>query len=541
MTRVFLVNATDLPFTASCLMPDNGLASLAACLRAAGHEVEIHDLGTIGTMTHGVTTDERALLRAAWSELGSEEGPARTAALSAATSVLDTALARLYARLGDALSVSLGRSTRPVLGLKLWFGASTRAALTMAAALARRHPGLRVVAGGPVATLAASWLLREFPILEAVCVGDGEEAIVGVAEAAATGAPFTGIPNLLHRDGARLATSPRRFVDPNALPLPCYDADAYPAMAPGEKLAILSVDESRGCPMRCPFCTHACLSGARWRVLTAERVVALLAHARRTLGVRAFRFSGSLTPGRLYREIAERLPAVVPDALLSGFAHVNAIRPEDFPVLAAAGVVALFFGVESGAARLLEGALGKRTTPARVRTVLTACMDAGIFACGSVIYPAPGEDRATGRETLRLLAGTFAGRSNGAAVLQPAFPLPGSAWWRDMPRYGFGGDPGRILRALVDRRAHRLLAPDAGPPMGLTLDGRPFEAAAAATDALARTLAIFGVRTNVSDDLVLLARAARLDVDALRTFDREVFATLDAERARELVARVHEA
>lgn len=57
MAQAVLLNAVDVPFTASSLMPDNGLASLAACLADAGHEALVWDLGTVKTVRDHVSPE----------------------------------------------------------------------------------------------------------------------------------------------------------------------------------------------------------------------------------------------------------------------------------------------------------------------------------------------------------------------------------------------------------------------------------------------------------------------------------------------------
>ncbi len=51
MARCLLISFSGYPTTPSSLMPDNGLAALAASLLEAGHQVLVRDLNTIHTMS----------------------------------------------------------------------------------------------------------------------------------------------------------------------------------------------------------------------------------------------------------------------------------------------------------------------------------------------------------------------------------------------------------------------------------------------------------------------------------------------------------
>ena len=530
-----LLSAVDIPFTASCLMPDNGLASLAASLLAAGHRVEVLDPGTVSTMAT-VSPEGRAVLRAALAATRhAPPGPAVQQALAAARQVMDEARQRLYARLGERLDERIARESIDFLGIKLWFGAAAADCMAMAARLVQRHPRLKLFAGGPVPTLVPEWTLATWPCLSAVCVGDGEEAVVGLAEHAAGRRALAEVPNLVYREAGELRRTARSFVALEELPDPVYDPEIYPALAGCEKLPILSIDESRGCPMRCPFCVHRELSGGRWRKQRPERIVELAVRVHRSLGVRALRFSGSLTPSGLLRRIATGIAARVPGMLLSGFSHVNEARPEDFPALQAAGVVALFFGVESGAPELLGGSLGKRTSPERSAAVLGAALDANIFTSASIIFPAPGETASTMAQTFDLLARTCCGRPNASVVVQPAFPLPGSLWWREMERHGFGGDGEALLRALATRPPYRLMPQEAGGATPLTLDGVAFSELCRRALALEESLRSLGIATGLTDEAVLIARAAGQPPARFGMLNHEIFATADAEGAGQLI------
>lgn len=50
MPKGFLISYAGYPYSPSCLMPDNGLASLAAVLLRDGHEVTILDYGTVAVL-----------------------------------------------------------------------------------------------------------------------------------------------------------------------------------------------------------------------------------------------------------------------------------------------------------------------------------------------------------------------------------------------------------------------------------------------------------------------------------------------------------
>lgn len=541
MSRVVLFNAVDVPSNWSGLMPDVGLASLAGSLIAAGHTVEIVDVGGVSALERQMDAAQRAAVRAYAAKARAQAvSPSDLLEMMALELSLEAALGALYTAALADVDRRIGWRNVDLLGLKLWAGPGAALSLALVAGIVRRHPALTVVAGGPLATLRPEALLREHPCLRAVVVGYGEESVVGLAGHAAGRTALASVPNLVWRDGATPRATERRTPDPAALPFPCYDPAVYPALQGDEKLPVLCIDESRGCPMDCHFCAHRALSGGDWLRLPADRVVAQMDDAHAQTGAVGFRFSGSFTAAATFRAVAERLAARGAPYRWSAFAHVGGFDTGDLPLLARGGLVSLFFGVESGAESLLRTTLGKPVDPRRTRRVLQAALDAGLFVCGSVIVPAPGETPESEAETRALLTEVFAGRENGAALVLPPLLQPGSRWWDEPGRFGFEGDPEAVLDALCSRRTRHLLPMDVFEPLPFRLDGADQRAVAARTAAFTRTLRAAGVLTNMGHDAALFARLAGLEPRALLDLEHDVFLTADAVRARALVRALRE-
>lgn len=534
--RVILLNAVDIPYTASCLMPDNGLAMLAAALCEDGHRVEVQDPASVSTLAEHLTEADRA-------ELGRLHTEVRTGVpvmdrldeLLAVEQRAEEGLVRVYRSIEARLDDSLRAGAVDLLGIKLWLGAGTEQALSMASRLRRRYPRLLVAAGGPLGSMAPEALLNAWPVLDAVCVGEGEDAVVGLARAALGQGRLEAVPNLVIRRGSGLETTVRCLADPANLPEPCYDEEVYPGLATGQQLPILCLSESRGCCMGCPYCAHARMGGDRPRVLTPARVVASMERLHAAHGVRHFRFAGSFTPGTLYRGVARLLLENGSPFRYSGFAHVGGLLERDLPMLRQSGLEALFFGLESGSANQLRQVLGRRVPLARIERLLGASMDAGIFTCGSVIFPTPGETAETEAETRDLLQRLFIGRDNGAVPVIPPLPQPGSRWWDTPEAHGFTLDRSALLAALMRRRVRKLLPPDLYEALPYSLDGQSQARLANRAASLAAWLRRQGILTNLGDDGALMARAAGLSPWAFQQQDHEAFLRGDADRVQGLI------
>lgn len=103
--------------------------------------------------------------------------------------------------------------------------------------------------GGPHATLDRSCV--NDPNIDAICVGEGEDAIVGVLERLENGKGVEGIPNILTSSGSALRLG-SLIEDLDTYPF--MDRElvyAYPGM---RRFGIKGIWASRGCAFPCPYC-----------------------------------------------------------------------------------------------------------------------------------------------------------------------------------------------------------------------------------------------------------------------------------------------
>jgi len=119
-------------------------------------------------------------------------------------------------------------------------------------------PGILTIVGGRFATERPDWWLAEFPNVDAVVRGDGEEAIDEICRRV----PFDQIAGLSFRRDGRLHHNPNRK-------LKAVRDDLYPdrglrrqeyfveIMHSNTGIRIDAVSASRGCPFNCTFCSFS--------------------------------------------------------------------------------------------------------------------------------------------------------------------------------------------------------------------------------------------------------------------------------------------
>ncbi|MCB9536576.1 MAG: cobalamin B12-binding domain-containing protein [Myxococcales bacterium] len=541
MSKGLLVTCGGYPYTPSSLFPDNGLATLAAVLQAAGHRARVWDLNTLSVMERLMTAELRADMRRLvplFDRVGRDAEA--TAFARGVDARMNAHMAEEADRMADDLIAELRGGAYDWVGFKLYMGDGLRNSVHMAERVKAALPRVKVFAGGPQVDLVGAALFRRSAAFDAVATAEGEPAIVALAEWVDGRRRMDEVPNVVWRDGTR----PRdtlRVDDLGALPLPAYDVDTYPAMAGDEKLRILTYDESRGCPYTCAFCIHASKSGVRRRVKPADHIVAELTTLRRRHDTRGFRFAGSATPFSTMADVSRALTAAGTDLLYSAYATPHGLDPRLLPTLTEGGLWGLFFGVESGSPRVLADGLGKKKNRvAQMERTLGACLDAGVFTVASILYPAPGEDEHSTAETLDFLRRVFRGRDHFSIPVTFAGLFPNTPWFRERERYGFEiEDEQRFLHEVMDYRIKALMPYALWPEANYKLDGKRQVQLAMQAGQLLATLRGEGFTTMLLDDTALVATLAGIPLE--NALDRLVamFLTGDMSEARALAHTVN--
>ena len=544
LDRWLLVNYAGYPFAANSLFPDNGLANLAGVLIGAGKSVEILDYATVTTLDRFSSPAlTRRLLRTWQSTFAPGDKPVRPAAKLRALVNLryaDFCRSRRQACVLGEIEEDILRTIRhrdiQAVGFKLWNGDGWEGSAEIAARIRRECLNVRIFGGGPQVDFFLGRILQARPAFDALVCGEGEETILLLAETGADPSSYGTIPNLLFaRDGQIMQTETRMVADLDALPMPVYDAETYPAMRGDEKIRILVIDESRGCRNNCAFCIHPVKSNRNLRMKSTDKLLAEIANMRDRHGIHAFRFAGSCTPYDLLNRFANEVLARNLDVTYSSFAHVRESESADFRAMRRSGCVALFFGVESGSQEVLD-LMGKGVTMEQTERAFANAKAAGVFSVASLIVPAPGDTAETQEETLAALRRM---QPDGVSI-QPPGVFPRTPWFNHPERYGISlPDPDAYVREILGWKIRVLLPTSFWSDLPVRIDGRRFKSVLGATAEFSRRVAALGLVTSVSDDSVLMSACAKMDVREFRDESRLAFLTGDASRVRHLVEKIN--
>lgn len=251
-----------------------GLLSIAATLRAAGHEVVIFDAI--------VDADESR-----WDFCHVSSG------------------FRMGANWEEIKRV-VAAADPDLVGISSQFTSQVENAIETARAVKEVNRDITVVVGGPHASVLPSTFFESPGLVNYVVMGEGEETMVDLLDALQNKRDVRSVLGIAFMDGINLVIQePRKFIaDLDSFPFPAYDLidmsryyyfnkkgkdgrEAY--RYPGSERSV-SMITSRGCPYNCIFCSIHLSMGKAFRAHSVNYVLEHIQLLKEKYGIRHIHF-----------------------------------------------------------------------------------------------------------------------------------------------------------------------------------------------------------------------------------------------------------
>jgi anaerobic magnesium-protoporphyrin IX monomethyl ester cyclase len=269
-------------------------------------------------------------------------------------------------------------------------------------------PGAVSVFGGPHPTYFPEFVQE--PGVDAVCIGEGEGAILDLVSALEASRPLTGIDNWWFKRGADVERNPVRDLENNLDRLPFPDRELlFEKDALSRQSGIKHFITSRGCPYDCTYCFNHALAeiyrgkGKRLRQMSVERVIEEVKEVQARYAMQFVVFLDDLFIVYVdwLRELAGQFPREVG---LPFFCNVraNLVTPEKVALLKRAGCVSVGMGLETGNARLRNDILKRNLSDEQIVEASRLIREAGIQLLTTNMLGLPGGTLALDFETLAL-------------------------------------------------------------------------------------------------------------------------------------------
>jgi radical SAM superfamily enzyme YgiQ (UPF0313 family) len=259
----------------------------------------------------------------------------------------------------------------------------------------RISPEIKIIIGGPQATFMPAEGLRHMSEVDFLCRGEGEDVMLGLAQALTKGTDFARVPGLCFlREDEVIETGPAFGAD---------DLDTYPSaylmdlidLTHKERAVMLT---SRGCSFNCAFCYTPRASRKQIRYHSIERIIAEMKHLK-SQGIMAFWFADpNFSFSR--KRLVTLLEAIIKEVAGISFwcqTRYDLVDEEVLSLLKRAGADNVAYGLESANPAVLEK-INKPIDLERLSRVIRLTQEAGINVELFSMFGLPGEtfDQALG-------------------------------------------------------------------------------------------------------------------------------------------------
>ncbi|MCP4229869.1 MAG: B12-binding domain-containing radical SAM protein [bacterium] len=303
--------------------------------------------------------------------------------------------------------------------------------VTRLAGYAKKSFGLPVVVGGVHPTIAPE-LVAVAPEVDVTCVGEGELPFVELCDAMDEGRDCADIDNLWVRRNGDVIRNPTRpmLEDIDILPFPdydIYDKNTLYSVAVNTGPVMLS----RGCPYMCTYCCNHAMKEAypnkkhyaRYR--SPKNSIDYLKNLLKNLpDIKYINFLDNILP--LYEdwfdEFIELYKAEIKLPYACRHRH-NLVKYDDLVKLKETGCYLIHFGLESGNSEIRKKVLNRQESYEQIIRAYQWCHDVGISTLTYNMVGLPGENKDKFLDTVKLNARVRPNRM----VLSVFYPYPHTA------------------------------------------------------------------------------------------------------------------
>jgi radical SAM superfamily enzyme YgiQ (UPF0313 family) len=224
--------------------------------------------------------------------------------------------------------------------------------LRIAAEVKRAHRGSVVTLGGPQASVVDVSTMRAFPFIDLVVRGEAEQSLPELVDALTQQSPLAAVPGITFRkeDGEIVRNPDAPLVlDLDALPFPAFH------LFPDVRFCRhFPLELGRGCPFACTFCSTNDFFRRRFRLKSPAHMIAEMRRVKQTYGINSFELVHDMFTVDRKRVVAF-CDAVVEsreEFYWGCSARTDCIDEELIALMARAGCRGIFFGIETGSARM---------------------------------------------------------------------------------------------------------------------------------------------------------------------------------------------
>jgi len=268
--------------------------------------------------------------------------------------------------------------------------------LRIAELVKRMHPRSRILLGGPQASVVDRETLEAFGYVDVIVRGEAEETLPQLLLHLQDHQSLHQLPGITYREGSEICRADNAPVikDLDQIPLPAYHL--YPDAGSHH----LSLELGRGCPFACTFCSTNDFFRRTFRLKSPQHVLKQMDELNRAYGIDTFDLVHDMFTVDRKKVVAfcDMMIASGRNYRWSCSARTDCVDRELLSLMQEAGCRGIFFGIETGSARL-QKIVKKNIDLVEAMDAIRCCDELQIKATASLITGFPQENSEDVRDT----------------------------------------------------------------------------------------------------------------------------------------------
>lgn len=261
---------------------------------------------------------------------------------------------------------------------------------------------VKLIYGGPHATITAEACLRAQPYLSAICLGESEKSILPLVKALLSDDNLRNVPGIVFlENGYVVRNSPAPLLLGSELFI--HDIPVHEIMDEYNG-ASFSLEAGRGCPYSCTFCSTSLFWHRQFRIKPLEKLLKEMDRLHFATGCYRFHLEHDIfTADRKYLlQFCKYLIHRGSPYRWTCSSRVDVLDQASLETMAKAGCIEIFFGIESGSTRM-QSLIQKNLNLDKISGILGYARKCGIETRCSFIYGFAEETEKDIEDTFRLI------------------------------------------------------------------------------------------------------------------------------------------
>ena len=275
------------------------------------------------------------------------------------------------------------------------------------ASLVKKRFNIPIVVGGGYPTIAPDHMIRNKDI-DMICIGEGEEAIVELADKIEKGVDYFDTLNFWFKRNGEIIKNPPRVLLQNLDLLPFPDREIFHKF--GCFAGNLYFIAGRGCPHKCSYCCEHAFEriyqgkGKYVRLRSVENVIEELGECVKKYNVKHIHSEDDLF-AISHKWLAEFCEEYRKKIKVPFYCHVRpgSLTDEDLENLKSAGCNDIYFGIDAGNYEVRTNLLNRKIKDEAIYEQVKLVKKHGMRLSTSVMFGIPGETPEQMHETFKMI------------------------------------------------------------------------------------------------------------------------------------------